>query len=169
MQLVDKVGPVKTHVQYALRNCEGDKNKLLEMLDNIVPHYENKHDHCLPKSRCQTDPNYMPSRIIVTDSFAKQILSTTIKSFDAYKHPDNYVHAMGTYPVESFNNSMNIFHDKRIGSYGHKHYILKTNLAVCHWNENIKSKEKRATYKYADNILFRCISQEFSTCLWRPI
>ena len=168
LQLVDKVGPVKTHVQYALRYCEGDKAKLIEMLDNVVPHYENKHGNCLPNSRCNTDPNYQPSRIMLTDSFAKQLLSTTIKSFDVYKHPDSYKHAMCTYPVESFNNTLNIFHDKRIGSFGNKHYNLKSNMSVCHWNENIKSNQKKATHKYAASILSRCISQEFHTCLWRP-
>ena len=43
---------------------------------------------------------------------------------------------MDTYYVESFNNTMNIFHDKRI--YFRKlQYEMRTGLTVCHWNENV--------------------------------
>ena len=88
-QLYDKVGSVKTHVHYAMRNCDGDKDKLRSMLENIVPHYENIHTHCLPNSRCMKDKNYKPSRVIITDTFAKSILLSTIKRFDVYKMAQN--------------------------------------------------------------------------------
>ena len=147
MQLNDKVRPVKTHVQYAIRYCNGDKEKVVAMLNNVVAHYENKHEHCHNSSRCKQDQNYIPSRQILTDSFAKNLLSSTIKNFDVYKKPQNYVHAMDTYSVESFNNTLNIFHDKRLGSLSKKSYTMKSSLAVCHWNENICKTHKRLSYK----------------------
>lgn len=168
VQLSDKVGPVKTHVQYSMRNCEGNKTKLISMLDNIVLHYENKHDNCPSSSRCHTDSNYVPSRQLLTDPFARQLLASTIKSFDVYKHPENYIFAMDTYPVESFNNTLNVFHDKRVGASGDKLYKMNTDLAICHWNENIKTKCKNPSFQYCRNILSRWISREFKDSYWRP-
>ena len=168
VQLADKVGPVKTHVQYAMRNCSGDKQKLVSMLENVVAHYENKHDNCLSSSRCKQDTNYIPSRQIITNSAAKQLLLSAIHSFDVYKHPENYIHAMGTFLVESFNNTLNVFHDKRIGTLGKKHYVMKTNLAVCHWNENVCAKKKNNSYSYRNNIWARWMSKVFTSELWRP-
>lgn len=168
IQLSDKVGPVKTHVQYAMKNCNGDKDKLVSMLDNIVQHYENKHENCNSSSRCKQDKNYIPGRQIITDSFAKHLLSSTIQFFDVYKKPQNYVHAMHTSSVESFNNTLNVFHDKRVGAISHNQYVMRSNLAVCHWNENIISASKAVSYKYRDNIWARWMSSISSSELWRP-
>lgn len=46
-----------------------------------------------------------------------------------------YVNSRNTYHVESFNNTMNMFHDKRI-YYSDLEYALKSHIAVLHWNEN---------------------------------
>ena len=57
-QLTDKIHPVKTHVNYAMRNCEGSATKLTSSLDNIVLHYQNKHENCEPSSRFLTQKRY---------------------------------------------------------------------------------------------------------------
>jgi hypothetical protein len=40
-QLSDKVEPVSTHIHWAIRNCNGDAEKLKSSLLNIVDHYKN--------------------------------------------------------------------------------------------------------------------------------
>ena len=60
----------------------------------------------------------------------------SIVSSNLYKHPEDYVLAKDTYYVESFNNTMNIFQDKRI-AFGDHTYRARSYLAVCHWNENV--------------------------------
>jgi hypothetical protein len=61
-QLSDKVEPVSTHIHWAIRNCNGDAEKLQSSLLNIVDHYKNIHTSCDPSSRCKKDKNYEPSR-----------------------------------------------------------------------------------------------------------
>ena len=58
----------------------------------------------------------------------------SITSSTLYKSPQDFMLAMDTYYVESFNNSMNMFQDKRI-SFGDLQYSVRSQLAVCHWNE----------------------------------
>ena len=78
-QLTDKVHPVKTHVNYAMRNCEGSAVKLRSSLDNIASHYQNIHENCDDSSRCRTDPNYKASREILTSPVAIRLLRETIQ------------------------------------------------------------------------------------------
>ena len=111
-QLSDKIRPVKTHVNYAMRNCEGSANKLKTSLDKIVSHYQNNHENCDTSSHCRTDPNYKPSRIILTSPVTIRLLTETIQKCDVYRNAQNYVHHMDTFFVESFNNTLNMFQDK---------------------------------------------------------
>lgn len=166
VQLADKVQPVKTHIQFAMRSCNGDASKLRSNIENIVDHYQNKHSNCDMNSRCRKDSNYIPSRVILTDSNAVNLLSNALRSTDVYRHPECYVHHMDTFFVESFNNVLNIFQDKRIGTFGDLHYKLRSNLAICHWNENVKRKTN--SFQYRKNIWSRCISSLFSGSVWRP-
>lgn len=106
------------------------------------------------------------------------MLEIAIKSLTIYKYPQDYIHAKDTFYVESFNNVVNIFQDKRI-CFGDDQYKLRSNLAVCHWNENVdrgftsvwksrypnapasqKGKKiyKKLTYNYRINIWNRYIS-----------
>ncbi|OWF41410.1 hypothetical protein KP79_PYT08432 [Mizuhopecten yessoensis] len=64
------------------------------------------------------------------------MLLSVITNSAVYKHPESYVLARNTYYVESFNNNMNIFQDKRI-SFSDSQYLARSQLAVCHWNENV--------------------------------
>ncbi len=56
-QLSDKVEPVSTHIHWAIRNCNGEMEKLKSSLFNIVEHYKNNHSNCDQTSRCRKDNN----------------------------------------------------------------------------------------------------------------
>ena len=105
-------------------------------MDNITEHFQNKHENCSVQSRCKTDPDYEPSKLVLRNPVAIDLLRKAIQQTDVYKFPQNFVLAMDTYYVESFNYVLNIFLDKRI-HFGSSTYKLRTNLAVFHWNENV--------------------------------
>ena len=78
-QLHDKAKGIKTHTHWSMKNCGGDPEKLINSLDNIVLHYQNNHTQCDITSRCKTEPNYVPSRTILTDPDAIHILKKAIQ------------------------------------------------------------------------------------------
>ena len=123
-------------MHWALRNCEQNPQKLQSQLSNTVNHYKNEHSNCHPTSRCKIDPNYEPSRVVITNPKAEKLLQTTIENSVMYKSPQDYVLARDTSYVESFNNVMNNFQDKRI-SFSDMQYNMRSQLAVIHWNENV--------------------------------
>ena len=170
-QLTDKIHPVKTHVNYAMRNCEGSANKLRTSLDNIVSHYQNNHELCDPSSRCRTDPNYKPSRENLTSPVAIRLLTETIQKCDVYRNAQNYVHHIDTLFVESFNNTLNMFQDKRLGSFGDIQYRMRSDLAIIHWNENVQQRsndKSQNTFMYRDNLWNRWMIKIFQPVVWRP-
>lgn len=135
-QLEDKADHVATHAHWAIRNCGQCADTLKSSLTNIVKHYQNQHDHCCPLSRCKRDPGYEPSRVVITEPSAVKLLESTIKKSVLFTSPLDYILAKDTFLVESFNNTMTIFHDKRI-AFGDEQYLSRSHLAVCHWNENV--------------------------------
>ena len=135
-ELSDKAASVKTHVYYAMKNCNGSEEQLRRWLDNIVPHYQQNHTHCSPRSRCKTDTNYIPSKVTIKDSVAAKLLTDAIHSLQVYKTPKDYIHCIDTHYVESYNNACLIFHDKRI-SFGLEEYKRRSAMAVLDWNENV--------------------------------
>ena len=104
-------------------------------MDNITDHYQNKHENCSVQGRCKTGPNYEPSNLVLRSPVAIDLLRKAIQQTDVYKFPQNFVLAMDTHNVESFNNVLNIFLDKRI-HFGSSTYKMRTNVAVLQWNEN---------------------------------
>jgi hypothetical protein len=66
----------------------------------------------------------------------KKLLVNVVRQSLIHQHPDDFVHAMDTGIIVSFQNTMNIFHDKRI-AFGSTQYLSRSHLAVCHWNENV--------------------------------
>lgn len=106
------------------------------MLVNAVEHYQNRHNKCPATARCKQDENYEPSKEIITDPVAVRLFTEAIMGTPVYKSPADFCLAMDTHYVESFNNVLNVFHDKRI-VFGKRQYHLRTNLAICHWNENV--------------------------------
>ncbi|CAC5390215.1 unnamed protein product [Mytilus coruscus] len=135
-QLNDKVEPVSTHIHWAIRNCNNDPEKLKSSILNVVDHYKNRHLSSDPSSRCKYDKNYEPSRIVLTDPVAEKLLLGVLLNSNIFKYPQDYVLGKDTFYVESFNNVINIYQDKRI-AFGDKQYNARSNLAVCQWNENV--------------------------------
>jgi hypothetical protein len=178
VELSDKVEPLATHTHWAIRNCNKDAGQLRGYLDNTAKHYMNIHDNCHPSSRCKQDPNYEPSNIILENPTAEKLLTTTIKSSTVYKYAEDFVYGKDTYYVESFNNVMNIFQDKRI-AFGDAQYNTRAEMAVCHWNENVdraytsvwnpktpkaprrkkgKKNYTKCTFNYRDHVWDRFVS-----------
>lgn len=175
-QLDDKVEPVATHFHWAIRNCEENPQKLQSLLLNIVQHYKNDHGSCHSTSRCRKDPNYEISRKVLTNPQAEKLLLGVIKNSVIFKNPQDYRLCRDTYYVESFNNVVNVYQDKRI-SFSDEQYNARANLAVCHWNENVdreytsvwkpnhrmprslkgKKNYKKCTYQFRKNIWNRYI------------
>ncbi len=153
------------------------------MMDNIVQHYQNRHEQCQPESRCRRDPHYEPSKMLLKSAKAVELLTAALHHTVVYQHPEDFVMAMDTYYVESFNTTLNMFQDKRI-SFGNEEYLRRSQLAVLHWNENInrghtsvwepapircvtrKCRKKKKTltkqsFAYADSIWNRFMGQLF--------
>ena len=47
--------------------CEQDPLKVKSMILNITERYYKNHGDCLPPSRCKTDVNHEPFKIIISD------------------------------------------------------------------------------------------------------
>ncbi|KAI8482844.1 hypothetical protein Bbelb_393790 [Branchiostoma belcheri] len=56
----------------------------------------NQHDNCNAASRCRTDPNYRPRKLILQDQRAVEMLRSFIQKQDVYRHPSGYVTNMWT-------------------------------------------------------------------------
>ena len=168
------------HVHWSIRNCNGDSTQLRRSLDNIVEHYKNNHANCHSTSRCQ-EPKYEISRIVITDHKAEKILHNIIRTSTIYKYPDDYKLGKDTFYVESFNNAVNVYQDKRI-AFGDLQYKARENLSVCHWNENVdrphtsvwnpmnnrrpramlgKKNYKKLTFEFRENIWKRYVNSAF--------
>ena len=133
----DEAEPVATHAHWIMRHCGGNPEDLRSSLLKTVDHYKNIHTKCHPTSRCKTDSNYEPSRIVSMDPAAANLLQDVIITKSVlYTHAEDYALAKDTFIVESFNNTMNIFHDKRV-AFGEEQYLSRSHLAVCHWDENV--------------------------------
>jgi hypothetical protein len=135
-ELSDKAGSVKTHVYWSMKNCEQDPEKLKLNILNITQHYQNNHQYCHETSRCKTDKNYIPSKTKICDPKAETLLGQALMNTQIYKSPQDYIYCMDTYYVESFNNALLQYHDKRI-NFSREVYQLRTNLAVLDWNEHV--------------------------------
>ncbi|CAG2248415.1 unnamed protein product [Mytilus edulis] len=176
--LEDKVESVATHFHWAIRNCEQNPKELKDLLINVVEHYKNNHTKCHPDSRCKRDLNYEPKRSTINKPIAEKLLLGVIHKSVIFKSPDHFVLARDTSYVESFNNTMNMFQDKRI-VFSDANYNTRACLAVCHWNENVdrgftsiwnperrnaprsmkgKKNYKSPSYSYRNNIWKRQIN-----------
>ena len=69
---------------------------------------------------------------------AEQLLVKVILNSNIFRYPQDYILGRDTFYVESFNNVMNIYQDKRIAfAFGDMQYNARSNLAVLPWNENV--------------------------------
>ena len=128
--------PVMTHTPCHLHNCDGDADKLRASQLSMRDHYRNKHYGCPLQSRCRTELQCQPSHIVITDPTALALRQKVITESVPYKHPKDFILAADSYTVETFNSAMNVFQDKRI-SLSAKQHLAQSNLAMCHWNENL--------------------------------
>jgi hypothetical protein len=143
-ELGDKVTKVRNHLYWAMEHCEGDVVKLRRLLDSVVPHFMNQHDVCDPSSTCRL-PDYIPNFDVIIDQRAVKLLQDFMHSTAVFKKPADYVHARDTFLVESFNNVVLIYLDKRI-HYKDLVYKMRRNLAVLDWNENV-SREYTSVWR----------------------
>jgi hypothetical protein len=118
-----------------MKRCRGSENDLRDSLDNIVKHYKGQHRDCPPESRCQK-ANYASSRLLITQDIAEKLLIKCIRGLFIYQNPQKYVHCIDTHYVESFNNVVLIYVDKRV-HFGSAMYALRLNLAILDWNEHV--------------------------------
>lgn len=88
------------------------------------------------KSRCRTDNNYEPSRIVITNTIAEELLKSVIIKSTKYTGAADFVLGTGASHIESVNNAMNMYHDQRI-YYSDLVYQIRSQIAVLHWNENV--------------------------------
>ena len=135
-ELADKAASIKTACFYAMKSCNGNPDKLRDILDNIPRHYQDDHAKCLPESRCKTDEEYECSKCPIRDPVAIRLLTDAIRKLQIYRTPADYACCVDTHYVESYNNATLVYHDKRI-SFGEKEYKRRTYLSVLDWNENV--------------------------------
>ena len=119
------------------------------------------------------DPNYEPSRIVITNPKAEKSLENVIESSVIFKCPEDFVLARDSYYVESFNNVMNIFQDKRI-NFSDQQYRMRSQLAVLHWNENVdreytsiwNPKDQRAPRRRSGKKVYKAVKYQYRKNIW---
>jgi len=159
-ELRDKAHAIRMHASHALANRDIDTETFKELLLIPVTHYTNQHERCLLTSRCQIDKNYEPSKIIITDEKAKNLLETAIKQSFLYSNAESFLQNMSNAWVESFINTLGQFQDKHI-PIDDDTYSTKTQLAVCHWNESVANNSLSPTLNYCQ-IIWQSYAQNFS-------
>lgn len=131
--LIDKPHAIRTHAYYAMANCNENPETLRSMIMNSIEHYKGNHDACSPVSRCKTEAGYQSRRRVIMDPEAERMLRAALTKCILVSKAEFFVHNMSSAHVESFNNTLNVLHDKRI-SFGMPTYKMKTAIAVGYWN-----------------------------------
>ena len=161
---------------WAIRNCCQDPLTLRQLLSNIVSHYKNEHSKCHQTSRCKINGNYEPSRVVVTDPKTEKMLRNAIESAVFFKSPEDSVLARDTSHVESFNNVMNVFQDKRT-AFSDQTYNARAQLTVLHWNENVDryhtsisdARDSRAPRRKQGKKNYKALSFRYRDSIWNPV
>ena len=135
-ELADKAASIKTAVYFCMKHCCGNAEKLRSSIDNIIPHYKGNHTDCHHDSRCKKDIPYLPTKTIITSLRAEQLLRECLHKLVIYKDAEAYCYCSDTHYVESFNNALLQYHDKRI-VFGKAAYTLRINLSILDWNEHV--------------------------------
>ena len=100
---------------------------------------------------------------------SKSIIETSV----IYKYPEDFVLARDSSYVESFNNVMNIFQDKRI-SFSDLQYSMRSQLAVLHWNESVNrpytsiwnSRDARAPRRRLGKKVYKAVTYQYRQNIW---
>jgi len=116
---------------------------------------------------------YEPSKKVIGDLKAENLLRTSLTSSVIYKEAEDFAYGKDTYYVESFNNVLNMYEDKRI-SFSSKEYGKGAYLAVLHWNENVDKgytsewqKPAVANKRRATKKNYKEATCEFSKYIWK--
>ena len=133
--LADKGSRLRNHLYYAIDNCNEDEHVLRDTIDLCILHFQDIHDRCTDDSACK-EAGYVPDFTVVREPVAIRLLTEFLHSLTLYKNAKDYVYSKDTYYVESFNNSVLIYLQKRI-HYKDLMYRLRMNLAVLNWNEHV--------------------------------
>ena len=137
-ELKDKAAPLKTHCLWSMKYSNGNPQKLRSNLLNFVNHYKGKHENCFDTSRCKVEAeNYVCTKTAITCPEAEEILTNHIKGLKAYKNAEEYSNCKDTHYVESFNNALLQYQDKRIGTFSYDSYRMRTDLSILDWNEHV--------------------------------
>ena len=75
-------------------------------------------------------------RVVIDNPKTEFALRNAIRNSSIYKFPEDFKLGRDTFFVESFNNTLNIYEDKRI-AFGSDQYQVRADLGTCHWNENV--------------------------------
>ena len=135
-ELSDKTVSIKTHIYWSMKYCNCNEETLRKNILNIIQHYKGIHNECFPTSRCKTDVQYIPIKMQIVSEAAEKSLEDFLKSLEMYKKPGLFKYCDDSHWVETFNNALLQYHDKRI-VFRKSQYDLRTNLAILDWNEHI--------------------------------
>lgn len=83
---------------------------------------------------------------MIENPVAEKLLKCVIINSIIYKYPEDFKLGRDTYFVESFNNTLNIYQDKRI-AFSSEQYKVRAFLSTCHWNENVGRKFTSISYR----------------------
>ena len=119
-----------------MKNCCENPEKLRGNILNIISHYKDDHTKCHEISRCRTDVNYEMSKKKLDDPKAEHILERALTRLQVNRNAEDYIYCMDTFYVESFNNAVLQYHDKRI-NFSDSTYLFRTQLGITDWNENV--------------------------------
>jgi hypothetical protein len=134
-ELVDKRKSIKTHLYWAMKNCECRADYLQSLVDNIPSHYQGDHSSCHSTSACHM-PRYTPSKVELTDPQAVQTLTKTLRGTYIFRNAQEFCRCRDTFSVESFNHMILTYVPKRI-HFSTRTFKMKMNLAVLDWTENV--------------------------------
>ena len=157
-ELEDKPHAVRTHAYHSLINCEQDPNKLRALLINCVQHYRGNHTACNPQSRCRRQADYEPRHQMLQEDISVSLLTKAIEDSIIFKKAELFVHNMSTAQVESFNDSLNVVHDKRT-SFGMQSDEMQMAMSVEFQNDS-----KKVIYGSVWNDYLIALNQWYRSC-----
>ena len=152
-QLKTLISKIKTHFYWCCNFCDGDPEVLKKSLVCIASHLMDDHSDCSPNSDCNLPEYEIESPISIESS---QFLRKIIEESSLYKKPQEFALNQNTSNVESFNNSVLAFLDKRV-RIQEDSYTLRMNLSVLAWNENVGNANEK-TYNFIDSLHFASIN-----------
>ena len=100
-----------------------------------LQHYQNNHELCSPNSRCNLDPLYDPSRVILTSPKAIELMEKSLSSTVFFRNPERFLLNINTSMNESFHNRQIKYLTKKVHLTAQM-YKMCIDLAIIDHNEN---------------------------------